>query len=441
MNGERFYTFTKGNARFFVLDSNYMDQAQLKWLEDGLSKANDRWKIAYFHHPLYSSGEKHGSEVDLRTQVEPLFIKYGVDVVFAGHEHFYERIKPQNGIYYFIEGGSAKLRKGDIRKRAADGRRIRHRLHLHTRRARERRHAVPGAVAQRQANRLRFPASCRGTEEGRREQAALSLTEADMNRSSTSAVVVCFVTVACFSTGCARPTLGGSQVKQPAPQVALVELWSEPTDIAQRDLFWGGSRRAEAPSTDDVYTVLSLDKTGYSRGYDVKGADGREWAVKVGDEVQSEIVLSRILWALGYYQPQTFYVTGWQLAGEWEKEGEPARFRLQSDHESDGEWAWLENPFAGTRPLQGLVAISLVLNNWDLKTSNNRVYRLRDDNAEPAKRYVVQDLGASLGKPRGLPYYRGTRNDIDDYEDLTSASGRSTDRRSSSITRGSTRTS
>jgi 3',5'-cyclic AMP phosphodiesterase CpdA len=115
MNGERYYTFTKGSARFFVLDSNYMDQAQLKWLETELSKANDRWKIAYFHHPLYSSGERHGSEVDLRTQVEPLFIKHGVDVVFAGHEHFYERIKPQNGIYYFIEGGSAKLRKGDIR--------------------------------------------------------------------------------------------------------------------------------------------------------------------------------------------------------------------------------------------------------------------------------------------------------------------------------------
>ena len=116
MNGERFYTFTKGNARFFVLDSNYMDQAQLKWLEEELSRATDRWKIAYFHHPLYSSGEKHGSEIDLRTQVEPLFMKHGVDVVFAGHEHFYERIKPQNGIYYFIEGGSAKLRKGDIAK-------------------------------------------------------------------------------------------------------------------------------------------------------------------------------------------------------------------------------------------------------------------------------------------------------------------------------------
>ena len=116
MNGERYYAFTKGSARFFVLDSNYMDQAQLKWLEEELSRASDRWKIAYFHHPLYSSGERHGSEVDLRMQVEPLFVKHGVDVVFAGHEHFYERIKPQNGIYYFIEGGSAKLRKGDIRK-------------------------------------------------------------------------------------------------------------------------------------------------------------------------------------------------------------------------------------------------------------------------------------------------------------------------------------
>lgn len=118
MNGERYYTYTKGNARFFVLDSNYMDQPQLKWLEEQLSRSTDRWKIAYFHHPLYSSGDRHGSEVDLRSQVEPLFIKYGVDVVFAGHEHFYERIKPQNGIYYFTQGGSAKLRKGNINRGA-----------------------------------------------------------------------------------------------------------------------------------------------------------------------------------------------------------------------------------------------------------------------------------------------------------------------------------
>jgi hypothetical protein len=115
MNGERYYTFTKGDARFFALDSNYMDPPQLKWLEEQLSRSNDRWKIAFFHHPLYSSGGRHGSETDLRELLEPLFVKHGVDAVFAGHEHFYERIRPQNGVYYFTQGGSAKLRRGNIR--------------------------------------------------------------------------------------------------------------------------------------------------------------------------------------------------------------------------------------------------------------------------------------------------------------------------------------
>jgi len=116
MNGERFYAFTKGNIDFFALDSNYMDRKQLDWFERAIKDSKADWKMAYFHHPLYSSGETHGSESDLRTLLEPLFVKYGMDVVFAGHEHFYERVKPQNGIYYFTCGGSAKLRKGNIRK-------------------------------------------------------------------------------------------------------------------------------------------------------------------------------------------------------------------------------------------------------------------------------------------------------------------------------------
>jgi hypothetical protein len=228
-----------------------------------------------------------------------------------------------------------------------------------------------------------------------------------------------FCVMACLTVACARPMLGGSsEVRQPGPPVALLELWSEPADLGGRDLLWGASRQAAAPGANDVFTVVSVDTIGYSGGYDVTGPDGREWDIKVGKEVQSEIVLSRILWALGYHQPQVFYVTGWQLTGSWEFEGEPARFRLQSDHESEGEWAWLENPFTGTRPLQGLVAINLLLNNHDLKTSNNRIYRLTNEGAEPRRRYVVQDLGSSLGKPRGFPYVRGTRNDIDDYEDL-----------------------
>ena len=123
MDCKRYYTFKKdklGNpgVRFFALDSNYMTREQLEWLEKELANSGSDWKIPFFHHPIYSSGGRHGSEVDLRTQLEPLFLKHGVNVVFAGHEHFYERLKPQKGIYYFTAGGSAKLRAGDIQKTA-----------------------------------------------------------------------------------------------------------------------------------------------------------------------------------------------------------------------------------------------------------------------------------------------------------------------------------
>jgi hypothetical protein len=115
MNGQRYYTFKANDrVRFFVLDSNYMDPQQLNWLASELKGSNSPWKICFFHHPLYSSGKQHGSDVDLRRFLEPLFLEYGVKVVLAGHEHFYERLKPQKGIYYFISGGSAKLRRDNI---------------------------------------------------------------------------------------------------------------------------------------------------------------------------------------------------------------------------------------------------------------------------------------------------------------------------------------
>jgi 3',5'-cyclic AMP phosphodiesterase CpdA len=117
MNGSAYYTFKKGNVRFFALNSNYMDPTQLAWLENELKNAGDAdWKVCYFHHPLYSSGKTHGSSLDLRAVLEPLFIKYHVDAVFAGHDHIYERVKPQNGIYYFTEGSSGELRPGDLKQ-------------------------------------------------------------------------------------------------------------------------------------------------------------------------------------------------------------------------------------------------------------------------------------------------------------------------------------
>jgi hypothetical protein len=116
MGGERYYTFVKGNVRFFALDSNIVDRGQLEWLDTNLRAAREDWKICFFHHPLYSSGGRHGSQVDVRVLFEPLFLKYGVNVVFSGHDHFYERIKPQKGIYYFVSGSAGQLRRGDIRR-------------------------------------------------------------------------------------------------------------------------------------------------------------------------------------------------------------------------------------------------------------------------------------------------------------------------------------
>jgi len=115
MDGHRYYSFKKGNVRFFALDSNYMDPEQLKWLTKQLQDSNDEWKIAFFHHPLYSSAAAHGSSKELRDILEPLFQKYGVQAVFSGHDHVYERILPQNGIAYFTEGSSGQLRRGDAR--------------------------------------------------------------------------------------------------------------------------------------------------------------------------------------------------------------------------------------------------------------------------------------------------------------------------------------
>jgi predicted phosphodiesterase len=110
MDGQRYYTFKHGNVQFFALDSNYMDPAQLEWLGHQLSSSGAMWKICFFHHPLYSHGKFHGSDLDLRARLEPLLVQYKVDVVLNGHEHVYERVKPQQGIYYFVLGNSGELR-------------------------------------------------------------------------------------------------------------------------------------------------------------------------------------------------------------------------------------------------------------------------------------------------------------------------------------------
>ena len=115
MDGKLYYTFNPNpHVRFYALESTYPEPEQMKWFEDELKGSTSRWKIPFFHHPLYSSGERHGSDIRLRRTLEPMLLAHDVSVVFTGHDHFYERTKPQNGITYFVVGSGGKLRQGNI---------------------------------------------------------------------------------------------------------------------------------------------------------------------------------------------------------------------------------------------------------------------------------------------------------------------------------------
>ena len=118
MDGKLYHSFKapKQSVRFFLLDSTYPVREQLDWLESELKGSHEDWKIAVFHHPIYSSGGRHGSDLELRAAIEPLFIQYNVSVALTGHDHFYERIKPQHGIQHFVVGSGGQLAAGDIGK-------------------------------------------------------------------------------------------------------------------------------------------------------------------------------------------------------------------------------------------------------------------------------------------------------------------------------------
>jgi len=114
MGGQRYYSFARKHVRFIVVDSNQLDPRQRAWIDGTLQQAEEPWKICYFHHPLYSDAGRHGSDVSLRVALEPLLTKGGVNVVFAGHDHVYERLTPQKGIAHFVAGSGGQLRRGDI---------------------------------------------------------------------------------------------------------------------------------------------------------------------------------------------------------------------------------------------------------------------------------------------------------------------------------------
>lgn len=197
----------------------------------------------------------------------------------------------------------------------------------------------------------------------------------------------------------------------------LEQLWVDPGNVP-RDLFWGSGGRQYAPPPAVSYTIVDRDDTGFSVSYDVTSPDGTEWSAKVGPEAQTEVVVSRILWGLGYHQPPVYYLPSWTAAGSGGQRMSEARFRPKlAALDRTGPWEWADNPFVGARPFRGLLVVLLMLNGTDLKDDNNSVYDVKDGwgaaQGGAPRWFVVRDLGAALGET-GKLYPR--RNWLEGFE-------------------------
>lgn len=217
-----------------------------------------------------------------------------------------------------------------------------------------------------------------------------------------------------------------AQLQQRIAEADITELWQEPVDLLQRDLFLGPAGTSLTPPPDDgTFQFVAFKTAGTNPGYDVREPSGRAWSVKLGIEAQSEVTTSRILWAMGFHQPPQYFVRQFTLTGTDAGVKETARFRTDLEPwRTAGEWSWADNPFVNTPEFRGLIVAQLVLNNWDLKTANNRLYEASDAAMTPRRRFMVRDVGSSLGHSRqfwlfatlGTRGMQGSKNDIDGFE-------------------------
>ena len=195
-------------------------------------------------------------------------------------------------------------------------------------------------------------------------------------------------------------------------------LWRAPSDIKNRDLYWGRGGKAQQPDLRRV-TLIEKEKGGYSTKYRVRDASGREWVVKLGKEAKGETAASRLMWAVGYLPDVNYLVPRVHVDG-LNKDLENVRFGLRPKgiKRVDG-WQWKKNPFVGSREFQGMKVMMALLNNWDIKDSNNKVAVVRNNKiSDHELRYFVSDLGGSFGKVSHIPrflYFKPDRNNPKAY--------------------------
>src|SRR5688500_16774912 len=193
-----------------------------------------------------------------------------------------------------------------------------------------------------------------------------------------AATTLAIVPAACVSAK--RP------VKANSPVPPGASLWQEPSDLATRDLFLGPWGAEHAPDPKATFTLVERKHTGVNLGMTVRDPKGREWSVKqpypgnMDSEAPVEVTLSRLLSAIGYHQPPVYYLPAFTLKDDFGTRVETGgRFRLKLEELDDtGPWKWEDNPFVGSRPYQGLLALLVMFNSTDMKNSNNTLYEYKN---------------------------------------------------------------
>jgi len=209
-----------------------------------------------------------------------------------------------------------------------------------------------------------------------------------------------------FSLASLDTTLVNAKKKKKEAPTGTPVLWQQPGDISSRDLFLGPGGTAMRPDLRRI-TFIKEEKGGYSKKYRIRDASGREWVAKIGKEAQSETSAVRLLWGMGYLTEVNYLVPRITIPGK----GTFTNVRLEARPDNWkrlGEWKWKRNPFTGTPQLQGLKIMMALINNWDLKDSNNVIIKERGDDE---LRYVISDLGATFGHASTTPViWRITRS-------------------------------
>jgi len=184
-------------------------------------------------------------------------------------------------------------------------------------------------------------------------------------------------------------------------------LWRKPTNIGSRDLYLGPGGNSMRPDLRRI-TFLKEEKGGYSKKYRVRDAAGKTWVVKVSKEAQSETSAVRLLWGLGYLTEINYLVPRVTIPGKGTFTN--ARFEARPDNwKRVEEWKWKQNPFVGKPEFQGLKILMAMINNWDLKDSNNQIIQL--NNGRDELHYIISDLGATFGHASTTPlFWRITRS-------------------------------